>query len=44
VLRQPEQGLDVRENLPLPVEGEKCLLTSPSIGHSHSDGFYGGPI
>ena len=25
-------GLDVREILPHPAEGEKCLLTSPSIG------------
>ena len=38
VLRQPEQGLDVRENLTPPVEGEKFLLTSPSIGHSHTPG------
>jgi hypothetical protein len=27
-----EGGLDVREILPHPAEGEKCLLTSPSIG------------
>jgi hypothetical protein len=41
VLRQPGRGLDVREILPPPVEGEECLLTSPSIGLSHSDDGYG---
>lgn len=29
------QGLDVREILPRPAEGEKCLLTSPSIELFH---------
>ena len=40
VVRQPEQGLDGREILPPPVEGGVCLLTSPSIGLSHSDDGY----
>ena len=32
----PGRGLDVGEILPSPAEGEECLLTSPSIGLSHS--------
>ena len=31
-------GLDVREILPRPAEGEKYLLTSPSIGLSQQHG------
>src|SRR5664279_4531319 len=31
----PRGGLDVREILPRPAKGGICLLTSPSIGHSH---------
>jgi hypothetical protein len=41
VLRQPKRGLDVQEILPPPVKGEECLLTSPSIGLSHSFDDYG---
>ena len=37
----PNGGLDVRETLPPPVEAKKCLLTSPSIGLSHSFDDYG---
>src|ERR1039457_3165633 len=34
-------GLDAREILPRLAKGEKCLLTSPSIGLSHSCDDYG---
>jgi hypothetical protein len=34
------RATDVREIPPRPAEGEECLLTSPSIGHFHSNGGY----